>query len=665
DTPYYSGDLEVYGTGVHGKETRFDGTVQLAAGCPLGVQVYQTQEEARVELHVPELSRDQLQQNLPERFSVLLDHVPGLEVLQGEATATWHQPEYKVDIQLAPRLRGIKDTVKVSLAGGGATYTGPLFSGKLDAQTGTASIHAGLVFTSANDFTLDAVLDKVPVREWVRAWTEAPFPETLEAVASGTANVAASAEGYTATVELTALAPAYGEFRLPAESEAKLTGSATLSKDASAARDITMKLAIAESLTIQVSGGTFDLKTLGGAGALTGQADLGYLGAILSQPDLFGSVDISGPATLKGMDSLEIALRLESESLGYRDWATPYRMPLLVEGPVILSPAEQHVTGADIKIQLGETNRVQLGSFSLAGGETLTLEAADVHVESDLSPLAAMEWLSDAQAAHATLDAAKVQWDATGFSGDVNVLVEAARLALPKNVASLEAAYGEGQFTYQSGFTGEGRLEARRILAGGVSAEGINSTVRGEGPDLVLEKIQSALFDGSVAGSVRLGLAREQLAVEVALQLENIDLAAFTAQFKPPGITLTGRSSGTAFVVFGRDGMKDFKADLSAGEGFSLNRDMVERVLLSQYIGEVSGGKKAQKWVEKVIGKAQQRPFDSATLNLGFKDNKIVGVILLKSKDLNYTVDVTADPESLVEALRLRQEERTSTSTVQ
>ncbi len=82
---------------------------------------------------------------------------------------------------------------------------------------------------------------------------------------------------------------------------------------------------------------------------------------------------------------------------------------------------------------------------------------------------------------------------------------------------------------------------------------------------------------------------------------------------------------------------------------------MVEQILLSQQVAGVTGGKTLGKVVQKVIGEGEQRPFDRATMDLGFEGGRITGQARLESEQLNLTIDIKADPEALLEALRIQQ----------
>jgi len=139
----------------------------------------------------------------------------------------------------------------------------------------------------------------------------------------------------------------------------------------------------------------------------------------------------------------------------------------------------------------------------------------------------------------------------------------------------------------------------------------------------------------------------------------------FTEEYKPPAVRLTGRVKGEASLRLGADGIEDLSVDLQTIDGMTMNRDAVAQILLSQYMGDVTAGKTLSKAVEQTIGTEPDRPFDSGRIELGFKDGEIVGMAKLESRLLNLTVDIKADPETLSDAMMLRQAERIQFETVE
>ncbi|MFM1918452.1 MAG: hypothetical protein RLZZ303_86, partial [Candidatus Hydrogenedentota bacterium] len=201
-----------------------------------------------------------------------------------------------------------------------------------------------------------------------------------------------------------------------------------------------------------------------------------------------------------------------------------------------------------------------------------------------------------------------------------------------------------------------GPLEAQELAAFGVTLRDTTARARLDWPEVFLDDIATRLFDGMARGSMRVDLAGENYPVVVDATLENIYLAAFTREFKPPDTELTGLVSGSIHAAIAGESITELDVKLVSGEGFTLNRAMVAQILMQQQVGDITGSGTVSKIVERVIGSEDARPFTGAELNLGIVDGRIAGQALLKSKSLNLTVDIKADQKALFEAMRMRQE---------
>jgi hypothetical protein len=86
----------------------------------------------------------------------------------------------------------------------------------------------------------------------------------------------------------------------------------------------------------------------------------------------------------------------------------------------------------------------------------------------------------------------------------------------------------------------------------------------------------------------------------------------------------------------------------------TMNRDLVEQLLASEYLSGMSGGKQVSQMLRDVVGDAPQIPFTGAAIKLGLEAGRITGTARLESEKLNLTLDIKADPGALLEALRAR-----------
>ena len=148
-----------------------------------------------------------------------------------------------------------------------------------------------------------------------------------------------------------------------------------------------------------------------------------------------------------------------------------------------------------------------------------------------------------------------------------------------------------------------------------------------------------------------------ELPVEFRAVVDNIDLDRFSREFEPPGVYLTGRARGEVGVKREGAEWESIMVRLAAGDGFTMNRDMVQQLLLTHHVREAGGGRTLDRLVTQVLGEAEQRPFESAELSMDLSPEKrLVGDGLLRSPLLNMTLDLAVDIEVIEDALQFRQE---------
>jgi len=203
-----------------------------------------------------------------------------------------------------------------------------------------------------------------------------------------------------------------------------------------------------------------------------------------------------------------------------------------------------------------------------------------------------------------------------------------------------------------SGWAGAGALSAESCTVAGTRWSAIAGKTRVENGTVLLEEATAAVFGGSVGMTGTAALVDEGMPLRVDMTVSDVDLAVFTQEFKPPSVVLTGRVGGTADLLVRDAKLADLHVDLAASSGFSLNKDMVEQLLTSQYVTTMTGGKQVTALIRDVLGDDPQRAFDAAAVAPAPRDGRIEGVARLESRDLNLTMDIKADPAALLEALR-------------
>jgi hypothetical protein len=291
------------------------------------------------------------------------------------------------------------------------------------------------------------------------------------------------------------------------------------------------------------------------------------------------------------------------------------------------------------------------------GQDTPSITLADALIESALAPLVAKGYLGETKGT-VTVKGTNLAYSAGKFQGNTEYMAKAELLSLPSSLAIMERVDCQGRLDFADSMaSGEGALSIAALTAAGVTVQKLGATLQGSGDSLKFDRVEVTLFAGTVKASGAIGFQDPAFPMHVAADVRNLDLSVFTTEFKPPSVILSGLVSGTTMVEFDLHGLKDLRVALHTTGGFSINRDALQQILLSQYVGNITGGATVEHVVDKVIGKSKQRAFDMARLDLGFEDGRLTGEARLESKDLKLTVDIKADPEALLEALKIRQEE--------
>jgi hypothetical protein len=164
-----------------------------------------------------------------------------------------------------------------------------------------------------------------------------------------------------------------------------------------------------------------------------------------------------------------------------------------------------------------------------------------------------------------------------------------------------------------------------------------------------IEDAEIDLFGGTGAGRFR-------------ARLEGVDLDRFTKEYEPPAVKLTGLADGLVDFEWNADGLTAFDLELTSTRNFTLNREVIEQLLMTSVTGQVRGLKFLNRRIrKKTIGEAPQRPFDRAAVTLRlvgdtYETQRLEGPVLLESETLDFTIDLRIDVRALADALKLQQE---------
>lgn len=643
EAPWVAGNLAL-DIGGGNPDTGYSGAVRLGALPPLRALAAQRENGFSASATFEGVSPAMLAATFPA-VAPWTAHLGGVRAWSGDMGIAW-----------APERMEVAGNLATALAGGGNAAL------KLDAKrdsatgdlsgTGSLGLDKGMVRadfrrTQAGAQATTTLAGVVPARWW-REWTGSAGLDSLSLTLDGETAIALDADGaLTARTSLTAPAPGWAGQKFPEDWPLSLKSSlrwagGALTLDGTAALGGGVEAALAK--------GSFDTATGRASGMLSLRAELPPLARLAGFPELWGGVRAEAALRRDAKGTVEADLRVTAETLGYGAQSIPYGMELEVSTPVKMQPAPFSLEMGPATVALG--GDTMLGVGRAAYGPDAAFTASDIVFESGLAPLVAKGWLAEAEGGAAFRCSSL-----TGANGALDAHIEydvtAARLVGKLLDALAEGLLVSGQLNVApDGWTGAGKFEAELLKVWGASLSGLGMDTRWEGRALHLETLAFGLFGGNVRGGARVGVREAGWPVEASVQVENLDLDRFTKEFKPPSVILTGQVSGSVLAAFSLDGLTGLAVDLSSTEGFSMNKDMVEQLLVSQYMAGMTGGKQVTEVIRDVLGAAPQRAFDSARLVLGMEDGRIAGFARLESAKLNLTVDIKADPAALLEALR-------------
>ncbi|MBI2423832.1 MAG: YdbH domain-containing protein [Candidatus Hydrogenedentes bacterium] len=372
-------------------------------------------------------------------------------------------------------------------------------------------------------------------------------------------------------------------------------------------------------------------------------------------PDLYGDLVVQASLQAAG-EQLTGNFTATAERLGHGDFALPYRSAITLQSQATWNTATRAGVLNELQMALPPGTAISSASVDLNPLETgYDIAMKATRIESDLAQLAKLGY---AESAEGTFNAdlpllhaggGELRVEATGIA------ITAATLFLSDGGPRFFDLSLSGAGNYAPGEQITGALQASRVESGGARITAISGTWNFGDAGLKFSPLNATLFGGAVEASAVLQPLTEGLPITFNATFENVDLAAFTTEMKPPDVNLTGIVRGTVQVAIAAGQLTLFEAHLEANEGVTINRDMVESILLSQQFGGVTGAA-VTRTLRKVLGDEPQRPFDSAAMDLTLEDGRITGDARLESESLGLTVDIKADPKAILEALRARQQ---------
>lgn len=516
-------------------------------------------------------------------------------------------------------------------------------------KSGTLSVQGTLARGLLQD--LRWKLDQAQLAPWYALLYDAPIPGGWDATASLAGDLALAAN-------LPASFTAEGPIRiLPAIKGEAIPGSFSLRAEnllAEEAGPIAFSLDLGEAGRLEARDGRVRLS---GDGAyrlpLQWHGELDTCAAIIGIAGLSGEGEITTTLVDSGGEYQFQDLRVSLDTPGYAGYRLPYGAQLRGRAGLSRRKSDGLVTLRKAEFNVDDASRLAFERVAYEPAKA-ALAAAKLDLSLDLALAARKGWLAAAHNATLTLRSDSLAHGPAGLSGNATAQLRAESLVLPGTVANLAGVSAEIHVAADKGtLSGTGQIGIDRLSAAGVTLPRLATPLRLDGTTLRLESLSSTLFAGAFSGDAAIALENGTPTLALDAYVQDLDLAVFTEEFKPPRVQLAGKASGTVECTLSQAGLHALDVDLRAPAGVAVNRAVVEELVRAQGLAGMQE-QVADKVLRRFLGDAPMRPFDSGELRLGMAEDRLTGFARLVSKDLKLSADIKADPGAILEAFQTR-----------
>ncbi len=412
-------------------------------------------------------------------------------------------------------------------------------------------------------------------------------------------------------------------------------------------------LSLGDLVAVQVADAEVNISTAQATATLKTALDLEKIAEYLHLADLWGDVELE--AVLRWAEGrLTGNLQALTTGLGYGGWSTPYGTPLRLTGTAAWAEDGGALRVTDLRATLGDDATLLAAGLEWDFGDQTAVVVQNFSLETNLRPFVQKKWL-DAGEGTLTANAEVLRFSSAGSAGEIHVESHAQSLRLAGKYGEFSGLAGALvlKLGNETPFSGAGTWQAEAFTFGRLPFSGVRGDLRITPQEIGLESLQADLFGGRVSGTLRFGWGEGGTNAALDLGLEHIDLQRMTDALKPPLVLLDGLAGGKVQVQTTGGELSQVVVDVATSGPVWVNRATVEQILMSHYVQEATGSKTISHVVRRVIGSAEKRKFDSGILKASLEEGILKGTAILKSPDLDLTVDINAEPATL---LRLLQE---------
>jgi hypothetical protein len=253
-----------------------------------------------------------------------------------------------------------------------------------------------------------------------------------------------------------------------------------------------------------------------------------------------------------------------------------------------------------------------------------------------------------------------VRYEEGRFSSTRELKAEAESLVLAQAWAELEGLALTGAFDLASdtGLHGSGEVRAGKVIVAGAALHDLQGAVAFEGDAVKFTGLECRVFDGAVTSGAEVAALRSGFPMSLTAHVTGANLETLTREAQVPSLKLTGLADGDLAIAADGEGLKDLQLALQSTGPVSVSVALLEQLLASQYVKQFAGKQQLERVIAEIVGKEEQRPFDSAKVTLKLDGDRIAGQVALVSPKLNLTIDLQMDMAVVWQALKLAQEGR-------
>ena len=205
---------------------------------------------------------------------------------------------------------------------------------------------------------------------------------------------------------------------------------------------------------------------------------------------------------------------------------------------------------------------------------------------------------------------------------------------------------------------GETKLDS--LTAGGIVISDISAETSADGGQGRIDLRRCRLLDGTAEATCSLVLRRWPPSVQVSARGRELDLAAFTREFRPGDLRMEGKVDVAIEAGYDpRNGLR-FEAKATRVGGVIQIDKATIRTLLVDWAEKSGAGifLQDEEWtLNRRYGHVDMIPFDEVEATCRYADEHFLNRIVLKNRYFNIVIDSPIDLPVVTEFLKMKQEE--------